>query len=44
MQGYLFCTPLPAEAFEQMLLEGRSLETTPAPGLQLSPQPAKTSQ
>ena len=43
MQGYLFCTPLPAEAFEHMLLEGRSLETTPAPGLPLSPQPAKAS-
>ncbi|HKR00557.1 MAG TPA: EAL domain-containing protein [Pyrinomonadaceae bacterium] len=25
MQGYLFCTPQPAEAFEQLLLEGRTL-------------------
>jgi diguanylate cyclase (GGDEF)-like protein/PAS domain S-box-containing protein len=27
MQGYLFCRPLTAAAFEQVLLKGRSLET-----------------
>jgi diguanylate cyclase (GGDEF)-like protein/PAS domain S-box-containing protein len=37
MQGYLFCRPLPADAFEQLLLEGRTLGAAPAP------QPAKAS-
>lgn len=41
MQGYLFCRPVPEDAFEQMLLEGRSLDTMPATGLTLSQQPAK---
>ena len=41
MQGYLFCRPLPAEAFERLLLEGRSLDVTPA--VALSTQPAKAS-
>ncbi|MDT5063415.1 MAG: hypothetical protein QOH63_3874 [Acidobacteriota bacterium] len=36
MQGYLFCRPLPVEAFEQLLLEGRSLGTMNAPSLSLS--------
>ncbi|PYS46306.1 MAG: hypothetical protein DMF68_19535 [Acidobacteria bacterium] len=27
MQGYLFCRPVPVEAFEQLLIEGRSLGT-----------------
>jgi EAL domain-containing protein (putative c-di-GMP-specific phosphodiesterase class I) len=36
MQGYLFCRPLPVEAFEQLLLEGRSLSTMNAPSLSLS--------
>ncbi len=43
MQGYLFCKPLPVEAFEQLLFEGRTLDTTKADGLQLSTQPAKAS-
>ena len=37
MQGYLFCKAVPAEAFEQLLAEGRTLA---APGLAAS-QPAK---
>jgi diguanylate cyclase (GGDEF)-like protein/PAS domain S-box-containing protein len=36
MQGYLFCRPLPVEAFEQLLIEGRSLGTMKAPSLSLS--------
>jgi diguanylate cyclase (GGDEF)-like protein/PAS domain S-box-containing protein len=43
MQGFLFCQPLTVEAFEQLLFEGRSLDTTQADGIQLSPQPAKSS-
>jgi diguanylate cyclase (GGDEF)-like protein/PAS domain S-box-containing protein len=43
MQGYLFCMPLPAEAFEHLLAEGRNLGTTRAVGLPLSTQPAKAS-
>lgn len=43
MQGYLFCKPLAVEAFEQLLFEGRRLDTTKADGIQLSPQPAKAS-
>lgn len=35
MQGYLFCEPLPVEAFEQLLLEGRSLNTMKTPSLSL---------
>ena len=35
MQGYLFCRPLPVEAFEQLLVEGRSLSTMKAPSLSL---------
>jgi len=41
MQGYLFCKPLPVEAFEHLLLEGRNLETMKADGLPLSSEPAK---
>jgi diguanylate cyclase (GGDEF)-like protein/PAS domain S-box-containing protein len=37
MQGYLFCRPLPADAFEQLLAEGRTL------GSPHAPQPAKAS-
>jgi EAL domain-containing protein (putative c-di-GMP-specific phosphodiesterase class I) len=36
MQGYLFCRPLPVEAFEQLLIEGRSLGTLKAESLSLS--------
>ena len=36
MQGYLFCRPLPVEAFEQLLIEGRSLSTMKATSLSLS--------
>jgi diguanylate cyclase (GGDEF)-like protein/PAS domain S-box-containing protein len=43
MQGYLFCTPLPADSFEHLLLEGRSLETAAASGLPLTTQPAEAS-
>jgi diguanylate cyclase (GGDEF)-like protein/PAS domain S-box-containing protein len=43
MQGFLFCKPLSVEAFEHLLLEGRSLGTTKAPGLTLSSEPAKAS-
>jgi EAL domain-containing protein (putative c-di-GMP-specific phosphodiesterase class I) len=43
MQGYLFCGPLPTDAFENLLLEGRSLGTTKPGGLPLSTQPAKAS-
>jgi diguanylate cyclase (GGDEF)-like protein len=43
MQGYLFCRPIPAEAFEQLLVEGRSLSATPSADFPLSPQPAKAS-
>ncbi len=43
MQGYLFCKPLAVEAFEQLLFEGRTLDTTTADGIQLSIQPAKAS-
>ena len=43
MQGYLFCRPLPVEAFENLLLEGRSLGTTKASGLMDSSEPAKAS-
>jgi diguanylate cyclase (GGDEF)-like protein/PAS domain S-box-containing protein len=39
MQGYLFCKPLPVEAFEQLLFEGRTLGTMN--GATPSPQPAK---
>jgi EAL domain-containing protein (putative c-di-GMP-specific phosphodiesterase class I) len=35
MQGFLFCRPLPVEAFEQLLIEGRSLSTVKAPSLSL---------
>lgn len=35
MQGYLFCRPVPADAFEQLLAEGRTLGAPP------TPQPAK---
>ena len=37
MQGFLFCKAVPADAFEQLLAEGRTLGT---PGLAAS-QPAK---
>jgi diguanylate cyclase (GGDEF)-like protein/PAS domain S-box-containing protein len=30
MQGYLFCRPLPTEAFEQVLIEGRNLSNLSA--------------
>jgi diguanylate cyclase (GGDEF)-like protein/PAS domain S-box-containing protein len=43
MQGYLFCRPLPVEAFEHLLLEGRSLGTTKDSGLTVSSEPAKAS-
>ncbi len=43
MQGYLFCKPLAVEAFEQLLFEGRSLDTAKTDGIQLSTQPAKAS-
>jgi diguanylate cyclase (GGDEF)-like protein/PAS domain S-box-containing protein len=43
MQGYLFCQPLAVEAFEQLLFEGRSLDTVETNSLQLSTQPAKAS-
>ncbi|MDT5120573.1 MAG: hypothetical protein QOC96_55 [Acidobacteriota bacterium] len=36
MQGYLFCRPLPVEAFEQLLHEGRTLNTLKTPSLSLS--------
>lgn len=37
MQGYLFCRPLPVEAFEQLLHEGRNLSTMKnTPSLSLS--------
>jgi diguanylate cyclase (GGDEF)-like protein/PAS domain S-box-containing protein len=36
MQGYLFCRPLPVEAFEQLLHEGRTLNTLKTPSLTLS--------
>jgi diguanylate cyclase (GGDEF)-like protein/PAS domain S-box-containing protein len=36
MQGYLFCRPLPVEAFEQLLLEGRSLSAMKTTSLSLS--------
>jgi diguanylate cyclase (GGDEF)-like protein/PAS domain S-box-containing protein len=36
MQGFLFCRPLPVEAFEQLLIEGRSLSTMKATSLSLS--------
>jgi diguanylate cyclase (GGDEF)-like protein/PAS domain S-box-containing protein len=36
MQGYLFCRPLAVEAFEQLLIEGRSLSTMKATSLSLS--------
>jgi diguanylate cyclase (GGDEF)-like protein/PAS domain S-box-containing protein len=35
MQGYLFCRPLPVEAFKQLLIEGRTLSTMKAPSLSL---------
>jgi diguanylate cyclase (GGDEF)-like protein/PAS domain S-box-containing protein len=41
IQGYLFCRPLPVEAFEQLLFEGRSLDTMKADGISLFSQPAK---
>jgi diguanylate cyclase (GGDEF)-like protein/PAS domain S-box-containing protein len=43
MQGYLFCKPIAAEAFEQLLFEGRSLDTMKEDSITLSPQPAKAS-
>jgi diguanylate cyclase (GGDEF)-like protein/PAS domain S-box-containing protein len=43
MQGYLFCRPLPVEAFEQLLFEGRTLGTMNGASLSLSPLPAKAS-
>jgi EAL domain-containing protein (putative c-di-GMP-specific phosphodiesterase class I) len=43
IQGYLFCKPLPVEAFEQLLFEGRSLATMKADGISLFSQPAKAS-
>lgn len=43
MQGYLFCKPLAVEAFEQLLFEGRILDTMKEESLPLAPQPAKAS-
>jgi EAL domain-containing protein (putative c-di-GMP-specific phosphodiesterase class I) len=36
MQGFLFCRPLAVEAFEQLLLEGRSLSSMKDASLSLS--------
>lgn len=36
MQGYLFCRPLPVEAFEHLLVEGRSLGTMKTVSVTLS--------
>ncbi|HJU53628.1 MAG TPA: EAL domain-containing protein [Pyrinomonadaceae bacterium] len=41
MQGYLFCQPLPVDAFEQLLLEGRGLGPAKLNGATPAPQPAK---
>ncbi|HEY0376346.1 MAG TPA: EAL domain-containing protein [Pyrinomonadaceae bacterium] len=41
MQGYLFCKPLPADAFEQLLIEGRSLGTARPAAAPAATQPAK---
>jgi len=35
MQGFLFCRPLPVDAFEQLLIEGRTLGTMNTPSLSL---------
>ncbi|HUQ34134.1 MAG TPA: bifunctional diguanylate cyclase/phosphodiesterase, partial [Pyrinomonadaceae bacterium] len=43
MQGYLFCRPIPVEAFENLLLEGRNLGTMKAASPLISSQPAKAS-
>ncbi|HEV7843250.1 MAG TPA: EAL domain-containing protein, partial [Pyrinomonadaceae bacterium] len=43
MQGYLFCRPIPVEAFENLLLEGRSLGTMKAASPPITSQPAKAS-
>ncbi len=41
MQGYLFCKPLPVDAFEQLLLEGRGLGPAKLNGATPASQPAK---
>jgi diguanylate cyclase (GGDEF)-like protein/PAS domain S-box-containing protein len=43
LQGYLFCRPIPVEAFENLLLEGRNLGTMKAASPPISSQPAKAS-
>lgn len=43
MQGFLFCKPLPVDAFEQLLLEGRSLSPAGAASAPPATQPAKAS-
>ena len=43
MQGYLFCQPLPVDAFEQLLVEGRGLGPAGAAEAPAATQPAKAS-
>ncbi|HWT00178.1 MAG TPA: EAL domain-containing protein [Pyrinomonadaceae bacterium] len=43
MQGYLFCRPLPVDAFEQLLMEGRGLGPAGAAEAPPATQPAKAS-
>lgn len=43
MQGYLFCRPIPVDAFEQLLLEGRTLDAMEPIDLPISSEPAKAS-